>query len=468
MKNKTLLWFRQDLRLHDNKALLEAVSAGYILPIYIYDTSIPNEFIMGAASRVWLHHALLSLNKSLNNNLHFFRGNPQDILLELIQKYNITQINWNRCYDKWQITRDTEIKKTLQQQRIIVNSFNASLLWEPWEVLKLDGTPYKVFTPFYHKGCLTKKEPHIPLAKPQEINFILTPYKTSITDLNLLPKIRWDQKILTSWNISEDGALQQLQNFISNNIDSYKIGRDFPAQNSTSKLSSYLHFGQISPNTAWYSAKMAGFSDNIDNFLKELGWREFSYSLLYYYPNLYKENWQQKFDTFPWQQDSEKLQAWQRGQTGIPIIDAGMRELWQTGYMHNRVRMVVASFLVKNLLIDWRHGAKWFWETLFDADLANNSASWQWVAGSGADAAPYFRIFNPITQSEKFDPEGIYIKKYVPELTLLPTKYLFDPWLAPEEVLQNAKIKIGIDYPKPIIDLKKSRENALNIFKLLD
>lgn len=465
--NKIILWFRKDLRLNDNPALFDAVSSGSILPIYIYDTSTPIELAMGEASKVWLHHALESLNKSLNNNLQIFKGDPHDILPIIIKKYGITQLNWNRCYEKWQIDRDTKLKASLQQQKIIVNSFNGSLLWEPWEVLKADGTPYKVFTPFYRKGCLTQKEPRTPLPAPQHIRFIDTAHQTNINNLDLLPPIKWDKDVKANWNISEDAAIAQLHNFIENNIHQYKIGRDCPATKATSKLSPYLHFGQISPNTAWYAAKLAGFDDNIDTFLTELGWREFSYSLLYFYPNLYKKNWQEKFDHFPWQQDKNALKNWQTGQTGIPIVDAGMRELWQTGYMHNRVRMIVASFLIKNLLIDWRDGAKWFWNTLFDADLASNSASWQWVAGSGADAAPYFRIFNPVTQSEKFDPDGVYIKKYVPELSSLPNKYLFQPWEAPIEVLSQAGITLGINYPNPITDLKSSRETALKAFKSL-
>ena len=467
MNNKTIMWFRQDLRLHDNPALLNSVNSGFILPVYIYDTTTPEEFIIGAASKVWLHHAINSLNQSLDSHLQVFIGDPKDILLKLIKKHTITQINWNRCYEKWQVERDTNIKQILHQQCILVNSFNGSLLWEPWEALKSDGTPYKVFTPFYHNGCLTKEEPRKPLPKPQNIKFVETLNDTQINDIHLLPQIPWDKNIIANWQVSEDAALSKLHNFIENKIHDYKIGRDCPAHDFTSKLSPYLHFGQISPNTAWYIAKYSGFDNNIDIFLSELGWREFSYSLLYYFPDLHKENWQKKFDNFPWQTDISNLQLWQSGKTGIPIVDAGMRELWQTGHMHNRVRMIVASFLIKNLLIDWRHGARWFWNTLFDADLASNSASWQWVAGLGADAAPYFRIFNPVTQSQKFDLEGIYIRKYIPELKSLPNKYLFSPWAAPAEILSTFGVVLGQDYPFPIVDLKESREIALQGFKSL-
>ncbi len=467
MNNKTIMWFRQDLRLHDNPALLDSVNSGFVLPVYIYDTTTPEEFIIGDASKVWLHYALNSLNQSLDSYLQVFIGDPKDILLKLIKKHNITQINWNRCYEKWQVDRDTNIKQILQQQSILVNSFNGSLLWEPWEVLKSDSTPYKVFTPFYRNGCLTKKEPRNPLPKPQDIKFIETVNDTQINDINLLPQIPWYKNIIANWQVSEDAALLTLHNFIEHKIHNYKIGRDCPAHDFTSKLSPYLHFGQISPNTAWYVAKYSGFDNNIDNFLSELGWREFSYNLLYHFPNLHKENWQKKFDNFPWQKNISNLGLWQIGKTGIPIVDAGMRELWQTGYMHNRVRMIVASFLIKNLLIDWRYGAKWFWNTLFDADLASNSASWQWVAGSGADAAPYFRIFNPVTQSQKFDPDGVYIKKYIPELKNLPNKYLFSPWTAPIEILSAFGVTLGEDYPCPIVDLKESRKIALQGFKSL-
>jgi len=461
------MWFRQDLRLHDNPALLDSVNSGFILPVYIYDITTPEEFIIGDASKVWLHHALNSLNQSLNFNLQVFIGDPKEILLELIKKHNITQINWNRCYEKWQIERDTNIKLALQKQGILIKSFNGLLLWEPWGVLKSDNTPYKVFTPFYYKGCLTQKEPRRPLHKPQNIKFVKTLNHTQINDINLLPQIPWYKNIIANWQVSEDAALSRLHNFIENQIHNYKIGRDYPTHDSTSRLSPDIHFGQISPNTAWYWANYSGFDDNIDTFLSELGWREFSYHLLYYFPNLHKENWQNKFDNFLWQKDISKLQLWQHGKTGIPIVDAGMRELWQTGYMHNRVRMIVASFLIKNLLIDWRHGAKWFWNTLFDADLASNSASWQWVAGSGADAAPYFRIFNPVTQSQKFDPDGIYIRKYIPELKSLPNKYLFSPWTASAEILSICGVVLGQDYPYPIVDLKESREIALERFKSL-
>ena len=269
------------------------------------------------------------------------------------------------------------------------------------------------------------------------------------------------------WHIGEDHAQDRLQEFVDHGLKDYKEGRNFPAQQNVSRLSPHLHFGEISPNQAWYAAKQKGKGQNMDHFLSELGWREFSYSLLYHFPKLPRKNLQAKFDKFPWRNDKRLLRRWQQGQTGYPIVDAGMRELWQTGYMHNRVRMIVGSFLVKNLLLHWHHGERWFWDCLVDADLANNSASWQWIAGCGADAAPYFRIFNPVTQGQKFDAAGEYTRHFVPELKDLPDKFLFNPWQAPPGVLNEAGVTLGKTYPEPVVDLKLSRERALQAFASL-
>ena len=270
------------------------------------------------------------------------------------------------------------------------------------------------------------------------------------------------------WQIGEAAAVTRLYDFVDGGLNGYKDGRNFPARPHTSRLSPHLHWGEISPNMAWYAAiekrDQAGFDNDIDVFLSELGWREFSHSLLYHFPHLPRQNLQSKFDSFPWQSDDNNLRAWQQGKTGYPIVDAGMRELWETGYMHNRVRMIVGSFLVKNLLLHWHHGEAWFWDCLVDADLANNSAGWQWIAGCGADAAPYFRVFNPITQGTKFDADGSYTRRFVPELAALPNKYLFSPWDAPALELQAAGITLGNEYPKPVVDVKQSREAALAAF----
>ena len=337
--------------------------------------------------------------------------------------------------------------------------------------MKEDGTPYKVFTPFYRKGCLQNSpEPRIPLEAPKNIKF-LKHEELHLEELELLPKINWYKNFKDEWSPGENGAREKLNQFLQLGINDYKDGRNFPSKKNVSRLSPHLHHGEISPNTVWYEVKekaetMDSYRDG-DHYLSELGWREFSYNLLYFFPYLPNENLQRKFDNFPWEENNELLIKWQKGETGYPIVDAGMRELWKTGYLHNRVRMIVGSFLVKNLLLHWHHGQEWFWETLVDADLANNSASWQWVSGSGADAAPYFRIFNPVTQGEKFDPNGDYIKHYIPELKNLNGKFLYAPWEAPESVLQAAGIELGKNYPNPIVDLKLSREKALAAFEKL-
>lgn len=467
MTHKTLVWFRQDLRLRDNPALQYAASNGSVITLYIKDTDCPEKVRLGGASQWWLHHSLLSLNASLEGKLHHRQGNALASLLNVCEKHQIEEVVWNRCYEPWQIQRDTQIKAALLKRNIKVKSFNGSLLWEPWEVLKKDGTPYKVFTPYYRKGCLVQAAPRLPLAKPDtlQLNYHADDDQ-GLDDLALMPNITWYKTMQAQWQPGEAGASRNLSEFLPSRMQAYKDERNYPEIVGTSRLSPHLHFGEISPNQIWYAAidTMQGnvSQEGIDCYLSELGWREFSNYLLFHFPDLPDKNFNSKFDRFPWLNDPSALKAWQRGQTGIPIIDAGMRELWQTGYMHNRVRMVVGSFLVKNLLLNWREGERWFWDCLVDADLAANSASWQWVAGSGADAAPYFRIFNPVLQGQKFDKNGNYVKKYCPELAKLPPKYIHNPWEAPDNILAYAGIKLGDEYPNPIVDLKASRQRALD------
>ena len=468
-KGTAIHWFRQDLRLSDNPALDSAAQYETLIPIYILDEVNSGEFKMGAASKWWLHQSLTKLNESLDGKLLVYQGNPHEILNKLIEEQEVSYVTWNRCYEPWRIDRDKEIKRNFEDKNVAVESYSASLLWEPWTISKDDGTPYRVFTPFYKKGCLNSEEPRLPAGKVDLSNLYSEDLSSdSITDLNLLPTIKWYKSFEGEWNPGEIGAEQNLNSFLDSGLLNYKEGRNFPSQEFVSRLSPHLHFGEISPTEVWYRAKtkegISGIEKSLAHFHSELGWREFSYYLLYHFPDLPNKNFQEKFDIFPWQENEEFLALWQKGNTGYPIVDAGMRELWQTGYMHNRLRMIVGSFLVKNLLIDWRFGERWFWDCLVDADLASNSASWQWVAGSGADAAPYFRIFNPITQGLKFDPEGEYTKKYVPELRDLPNKYLFSPWEAPENILADAGIELGKNYPKPMVDLKLSRETALEAF----
>lgn len=463
----TIHWFRQDLRLADNPSLCHAAKNGTVLPVYILDDETPGQHAMGAASRWWLHHSLTALNKALGGNLAVYSGTPSRVFKALQNQFDIQKICWNRCYEPWRTARDSTLKEMLKDQGIKAESFNASLLWEPWEIKKNDGTPYKVFSQFYRNGCLKAAPPRTPLNPPKNAKYCKDPKSNGIKSLNLLPQIRWDKSLESHWKIGEDAAQARLEEFIEEGLQNYKDGRNLPAKPYVSRLSPHLHFGEISPNQAWHHVAITGENKNTDHFCSELGWREFSHSLLYYNPKLPTTNLQSKFDDFPWQQNQKLLKAWQTGQTGIPMVDAGMRELWQTGYMHNRVRMVVGSFLVKNLRLHWQNGEQWFWDTLADADLANNSASWQWVAGCGADAAPYFRIFNPVIQGQKFDPEGDYIRQFIPELAPLPNKYLFSPWQAPKSLLEELKIELGKTYPTPVVDLKKSREEALEAFKSL-
>ncbi|WP_371193102.1 deoxyribodipyrimidine photo-lyase [Glaciecola sp. SC05] len=467
---KSIVWFRQDLRINDNPALKAACDNGEVIPVYIFDETISGKADMGGACKWWLHHALTDLAASLNQQLIVKRGNAQAILASLVTEYGATRVVWNRMYEPWARARDAQVKQHFNDNDITAKSFNGSLLWEPWEVLKKDETPYKVYTPYYRRGCLSKSAPRYPLERPN-LNIdpsVANDAAKQISALKLLPDIPWDGGLTDMWTVSEKAAGAKLSWFINNAIKEYSDQRNLPAVRGTSQLSPYLHFGQISPNQVWYAITDAFQGDvsgrGVDTYLSEIGWREFSYYLLYHFDDMQNINFNSKFDQFPWRKSEQDLQAWQKGQTGVPIVDAGMRELYQTGYMHNRVRMIVGSYLVKNLLIDWREGERWFWDCLVDADTASNSAGWQWVAGSGADASPYFRIFNPILQGEKFDKEGEYVKTYCPELSEMPKKYIHKPWEAPEDVLKAAKVKLGETYPHPIVELKPSRQRALDAF----
>ncbi|MEK9924018.1 MAG: deoxyribodipyrimidine photo-lyase [Alphaproteobacteria bacterium] len=472
----TIHWFRQDLRLSDNPALCAAAAAGAVVPIYILDDETAGQDRMGSASRWWLHHSLAALNLALDGKLLFFRGDAATILANLVTQIEAGGVYWNRCYEPWRITRDTALKKRLGDLGVTVESHNGSLLWEPWDIAKQDGTPYRVFTPFYRRGCLSATPPRQPLGPPASLDLwqvdgkILTG-ASDLGGLGLLPRHQWQDNIARHWTPGETSAQARLDDFVRNGLAGYKEGRNFPARQNVSRLSPHLHFGEISTNQAWYAVRDVADSGRLesdaDNFLSELGWREFSHSLLYQFPELPRANLQAKFDGFPWADNPDHLAKWQRGQTGYPIVDAAMRELWQTGYMHNRLRMVVGSFLVKNLRLHWHHGEAWFWDCLVDADLANNSASWQWIAGCGADAAPYFRVFNPVTQGQKFDPDGTFTRRFVPELAKLPVKYLFNPWEAPAHILADAGVVLGENYPRPIVDVKQSREAALAAFASL-
>ena len=452
----TIIWLRNDLRLSDNCALNYAHKSGSeVLFLYIFDELTP----IGSASKWFLHKALESFKQDIgqkyNADLLIKSGNPQSVLTEIAKKYSIDSIVYNRAYEPSSIKRDTEIKKHFKQNNVEVKSFNSSLLFEPSRIKNLSGEYFKVFTPFWKKciSQLSSIEP--PHKTPQSLNLLKLDAKESLAlqDLDLLPiKPNWAKNWHNLYKVSEEEAHNLADDFMNNRMFNYKEGRDFPAGDNTSALSPYLHFGLISPKQIYFKSLAFDPNANSSCFLSEIGWREFSYYLLFHFPELPTKNFKSKFDNFLWENDREDLKRWQKGMTGFPLIDAGMRQLWQTGWMHNRVRMVVASFLIKNLLIDWRIGQEWFLDCLIDADLAANSASWQWVAGSGADAAPYFRIFNPITQSQKFDPKGEYIRKWVPEISHLSDQDIHCP--------------TNIDkYPKAMIDLKFSRDRALTIYK---
>lgn len=464
MSTKNLVWFRHDLRLADNPALYEACRLGAIIPIYIFDDT--NPYPNGQASHAFLLESLKHLDESLDHHLLIFKGNPITIIPKLMQEEGSSAIFWNRCYTPHAIARDAELKKNLAAKAMSAHSFQASLLWEPWTIKNQQGEPYKVFTPYYKKGCMQATTPRTPLKKPTISYAPLLHSYPSHPHLVTDNKQHWIEPMLSHWQIGEDAAHQHLHFFIENNLQNYALGRDLPALKATSRLSPYLHAGQLSPNQIFHAIHDLHLPDQqTEAFLRELGWREFSYYLLYYFPNLPTHNYKPSFDGFPWLNDPAHLTAWQKGLTGYPLVDAGMRQLWQTGSMHNRVRMITASFLIKNLLIDWRLGQDWFWQCLVDADLASNSASWQWVAGSGADAAPFFRIFNPVTQSKKFDAEGEYIRHFIPELKNLDNNSIHDPSNAPALALKAAHIILGKDYPKAIVDLKSTHARALQSYK---
>jgi deoxyribodipyrimidine photo-lyase len=457
----TIVWFRQDLRLHDNPALAEATKRGAFVPVYIEDTSAQP---LGGAGRWWLHHSLAALTQSLGR-LVLRRGNPAQILPKLADDTKADAVFWNRCYEPHAIARDTALKQALSTCDIDARSFGAALLHEPWDIKTGAGGPFKVYSPFW-RACLQRPVvrplacPAIQLAARDIASEVLTSWE-------LLPsRPNWAKGWERQWSPGEDGAQQRLSAFLDDGLDGYATLRDRPDLPKVSRLSPHLHWGEISPRQIWTQVNIAADSGTVprkdaDKFLAEIGWREFASHLLFHFPDLPHKNWKPAFDAYPWRENAADLKAWQRGRTGYPLVDAGMRELWATGTMHNRVRMVAASFLVKHLRIDWRQGAAWFWDTLADADLANNSASWQWVAGSGADAAPYFRIFNPTEQARRFDPEGVYIRRWCPELAKLPAVHIHAPFDAPPDVLAQASVTLGTTYPSPIVDHRAARAAAL-------
>jgi len=452
----TIVWFRQDLRLADNPALDAAVKRGEpILPLYLWSPEDDGDWPPGAASRWWLHHSLKALDEALRergSQLVLAAGRATKVLPTLAEQSGATAVYWNRRYEPAAIECSAAVKKAFASSGIQTASFNSTLLIEPWDVLNLSGKPYRVYTP-YMRRMVHDLAPLPELRAPAKLKAPPRwPPSASLASLDLMPRIKWYTGMADRWTPGEDGAHARLKRFLPK-LAKYKQERDQPAIDATSGLSPHLHFGEIGPRQIWHALGAKGRNST---FLQELIWREFAYHLLYHFPETTTKPLHAEFAAFPWKRSAKHLKAWQRGQTRVPMVDAGMRELWATGVMHNRVRMIVGSFLVKNLLQPWQEGARWFWDTLVDADLAANTLNWQWVAGSGADAAPYFRIFNPVTQGERFDAEGEYVRQWVPEIAGFANHAIHGPWQKSKRNPQPAAA--------PIVDLGDSREAALEAY----
>jgi len=470
----SIFWFRRDLRLLDNPALaLAAKESEQLIPLYIFAPEEEKKWRPGEASNWWLHHSLVSLDKSLRkkgSSLVIEDGSSQEVLLELVKKHKVERVYWNRLYDPETVKRDKNIKKVLSEVGVEAASLNGYLLTEPWEIKNGSGKCYKVYTPyskniFKSYNCPTKFSVPSKLSSPEKIASSEKEFCLALEKLNLLPVIAWDKEFYEHWTPGEKGASKLVKHFSGKADRNYSDNRDIPSIDGTSLLSPHLHFGEVSPQQIWREVSESEISSaEKHSYLRQLIWRDFAFSLLFNFPETSDKPLRPEFKKFPWKKNRKQLIAWQKGQTGYPLVDAGMRQLWRTGWMHNRVRMVAGSLLVKHLLQPWQEGAKWFWDTLLDADLANNSMGWQWVAGSGADAAPYFRVFNPVRQGERFDVEGTYVKKWVPELSEVPKKWIHCPWDAPESVLKEASVRLGSTYPYPLVEPSEGRARALEAY----
>jgi deoxyribodipyrimidine photo-lyase len=474
MTGGTLVWLRQDLRLSDNRALAAAVQrGGPILPVYIWAPEEEGNWPPGAASRWWLHQSLAQLATALQrrgSQLILRRGPTQAALQEVLAHSGATAVYWNRRYEPAAQARDAQVAAALRRHGVEVEDFSDALLFEPGTVLTAEGRPFQVFTPFW-KACLAQGVSAVPQAAPARLPAPRSwPASLPLAEFRLEPTVDWAAGLRASWQPGEAGAQTRLQQFLEEALANYATDRDRPDRLGTSRLSPHLHFGEISIRQVWHAVWELAHqrhlpAASVSRFTTELGWREFAYHLLCHFPDTPEQPLRRTFRAFPWEAQPEGLRAWQRGRTGYPLVDAGMRQLWRSGWMHNRLRMVVASFLVKDLLISWREGAAWFWDTLVDADLANNTLGWQWTAGCGADAAPYFRIFHPVRQGERFDPQGEYVRRWVPELARLPAAWIHRPWEAPPAVLRAAGVELGRTYPRPIVDHAQARTRALAAWK---
>jgi deoxyribodipyrimidine photo-lyase len=477
----TLVWFRRDLRLDDNPSLAAAAARGPVVPLFIHAPEEEHPWEPGAASRWWLHHSLERLSASLASRaapLLIRRGPSLETLRSVAEEYGATHVVWNRCYEPAIVARDTRIKKAITADGLEAESFNGGLLFEPLQVKTKEGKPYQVFTPFW-RSLLARDEPATPLAAPKKLVAALPVGRRkasslAVDALELLPSIDWAATMRETWSPGEAGGERALASFLESGLGGYGHERDRPDHAGTSRLSPHLHFGEVSPRRVWHAAReaaggkpVAKLTGSPEVFLREIGWREFASHLLFHFPHTADAPLRESYARFPWARDPVGLRAWQQGRTGFPVVDAGMRQLWTTGWMHNRVRMIVASFLVKDLRISWLAGAKWFWDTLVDADLAANTLGWQWAAGCGADAAPYFRIFNPTSQGKKFDPDGSYVRRYVPELTGLPASVIHQPEAVEPAFLTKAGVRLGETYPEPIVDHAEARRLALAALETL-
>lgn len=468
----TLVWFRLDLRLADNPALTAAVRrGGPVIPVFIWAPAEDGDWPPGAASRWWLHQSLNALATELEHRgarLILRQGESLSTLRALVRTTGAGAVFWNRRYEPTLVARDRQVKEALRADGLEVESFNSALLFEPWTVANQAGRPFQVFTPFW-RHCLNQPDPPAPDPAPSTLPAPARwPGSEPLAALALEPRPDWAGGLRAAWQPGEAGAAANLRGFLERAFAEYATRRDRPDQPGTSRLSPHLHFGEIGPRQVWHAVKALAAPRGLPpaawrggRFLAELGWREFAHHLLFHFPHTPAAPLREEFARFAWRRNAAGLKAWQRGRTGYPIVDAGMRELWSTGWMHNRVRMIAASFLVKDLLVDWREGARWFWDTLVDADLAANTLGWQWTAGCGADAAPFFRIFNPVTQGQKFDPQGDYVRRWVPELARLPAEWIHQPWAAPPEVLTRAGVELGKHYPEPVVRHAIAREVAL-------
>ena len=471
----TIVWFRQDLRLDDQPALRRAVErGGPVIPFYLHSPADEGPWAMGGASCWWLHRSLTSLSASLAERgcpLVIRTGRAIDEIPALVAETGADAVVAGRRFEPAAIEVEGQLREALKRKRVSLDLVETQLLHVTESIRTGGGSPYKVYTPF-SRNCRKATPPGKPVAAPELPRLARAPKSESIAKLGLLPKDRgepaWDVEFPKIWQPGEAGAKARLDRFLAKPIATYGTDRDLPDVDGTSGLSAHLHFGEISIRRIWHAVEIAiarrndeAFTVEAEKFRAELLWREFAHHVLVHFPRTDLAPLRPEFARFPWRKDSASLAAWKRGLTGYPLVDAGMRQLRATGWMHNRVRMVVASFLVKHLLLPWQDGARWFWDNLVDADLASNSLGWQWSAGCGADAAPYFRIFNPVSQGEKFDPDARYIRRWVPELAKLPTKLVHAPWTAPAPTLANAGVALGKTYPKPIVDHAKARERAL-------